>query len=99
MEILKAETTSATIVKSKLEAESLINKTFSELEFLQIEQNALQRQLEIKRSMFEEKMERIMLGDALLANFELNSLRLDDAITKVKQKKLVLEEEERIIQK
>jgi hypothetical protein len=29
-----------------------------------------------------------MLGDALLANTELNSLRLDDAIAKVKQKKI-----------
>jgi hypothetical protein len=36
--------------------------------------------------MLEEKMEQTMLGDALLANIELNSLKLDDAITEVKQR-------------
>jgi len=40
-----------------------------------------------------------MLGDALLANTELNSLRLDDAIAKVKKKKLVLENDEKTTQR
>jgi hypothetical protein len=36
-----------------------------------------------------------MLGNALLANIELNSLRLGDAIAKVKQKQLVLKNDEK----
>ncbi len=54
---MKAKTTFATTTEDKLEAEGLISKTLSELGFLQIEQNALQRQLEIKRSMLKGKME------------------------------------------
>jgi hypothetical protein len=34
--------------------------------------------------MLEKKMEQAMLGDALLVDTELDSLRLDDAIAKVK---------------
>jgi hypothetical protein len=84
VEILKAKATFATIIECKLEAEGLVNKTFSELGSLRIEQNALQRQLEIKRNMLEKKMEQAMLGDALLVDTELDSLRLNDAIAKVK---------------
>jgi hypothetical protein len=43
VEILKAEVTSPTIAKGKLEVEGLVSKTFSELGFLRIEQNALHR--------------------------------------------------------
>jgi hypothetical protein len=57
MEILKAKATSPTIAKGKLEVEGFVNKTFNELGSLQIEQSALQKQLEVKRSMLEEKME------------------------------------------
>ncbi len=57
VEILKAEATSPTIAKGKLEVEGLVNKTLNELGSLQIEQSALQKQLEVKRSMLEEKME------------------------------------------
>jgi hypothetical protein len=57
VEILKAKTTFATTIEGKLEVESLISKTLSESGFLQIEQNALQRQLEIKRNMLKKKME------------------------------------------
>ncbi len=63
-----------------------------------IEQSALQRQLEIKKNMLEEKMEQVVLGGALLADIELDSLRLDDAIVEVKQEILVLEDEEKTIQ-
>ncbi len=38
-----------------------------------------------------------MLREALLANIELDSLRLNDAIIEVKQECLVLEVEEKII--
>jgi hypothetical protein len=54
---IEGRATFATITKGKLEVEGLVNKTFSELGFLQIEQSALQKQLEVKRSMQEEKME------------------------------------------
>jgi hypothetical protein len=64
---------------------------------LQIEQSALQRQLEVKRSMLEEKMEWVVLGEALLANIELDSLRVDDAIAQVKWEILVLKVEEKVI--
>jgi hypothetical protein len=64
---------------------------------LWIEQSVLQRQLEIKKNMLEEKMEQVVLGGALLADVELDSLRLDDAIVEVKQKNLVLEDEEKAI--
>ncbi len=74
-----------------------MNKTLSELGSLRIEQSALQRQLEIKKSMLEEKMEWVVLREALLANIELDSLRLNDAIIEVKQECLVLEVEEKII--
>jgi hypothetical protein len=57
VEILKVEATSPTIAKGKLEVEGLVSKTRNELGSLQIEQSALQRQLEVKRSMLEEKME------------------------------------------
>jgi hypothetical protein len=50
------------------------------LGFLRIEQNALHRQLEFKRSILEEKMEWVVLGETLLTNIELDSLRLDDAL-------------------
>ncbi len=40
-------------------------------------------------------MERIVLGEALLANIELDSSKLDDAIVEVNQKKLVLRDEEK----
>jgi hypothetical protein len=36
--------------------------------------------------MLEEKMERIVLGEALLVNIELDSLKLDDAIAEVNKK-------------
>ncbi len=97
MKILKAEATSPTIVEGKLEVEGLVNKTLSKLGSLRIEQSALWKQLEIKRSMLEEKMEWVMLAETLLANIELNSLKLDDAITKVKWEFFVLEVEEKII--
>jgi len=48
--------------------------------------------------MLEEKMEQVVLGGALLADIELDSLRLDDAIIEVKQEILVLEDEEKTIQ-
>jgi hypothetical protein len=64
---------------------------------LQIEQSALQKQLEVKRSMLEEKMEWVVLGETLLANIELDSLRLNDAITQVKWEILVLKVEEKVI--
>jgi hypothetical protein len=57
VKILKAEATSPTIVEGKLEVEGLVNKTLSKLGSLRIEQSALWKQLEIKRSMLEEKME------------------------------------------
>jgi hypothetical protein len=38
-----------------------------------------------------------MLGETLLTNTKLDSLRLDDAIAEVKQKLLVLEVEEKVI--
>jgi hypothetical protein len=57
VEISKAEATSPTTIRGKLEVESLVNKTLNELGSSQIEQSALQSQLEIKRSMLEEKME------------------------------------------
>ncbi len=47
--------------------------------------------------MLEEKMEQVVLGGALLADIELDSLRLDDAIVEVKQEILVLEDEEKAI--
>jgi hypothetical protein len=65
---------------------------------LWIEQSVLQRQLEIKKNLLEEKMEQVVLGGALLADIELDSLRLDDAIIEVKQEILVLEDEEKAIQ-
>ncbi len=80
MEILKVEATSPTTAKGKLEVEGLVSKTFNELGFLRIEQNALHRQLEFKRSILEEKMEWVVLGETLLTNIELDSLRLDDAL-------------------
>ncbi len=79
MEISKAEIAFATNAKDKLEVEGLVNKTFSES--LQIEHNALQKQLEIKRNMLE--MEGIVLGDALLVDIKLDFLKLEDAIAKV----------------
>ncbi len=85
MELLKAEATSATTTKGKLEAKGLVSKTLSELGSLWIEQSTFRRQFEIKRSMLEEKMEQAVLGDALLVDTELDSLRLDDAIIEVKQ--------------
>ncbi len=97
MEILKAKATSPTIAKGKLEVEGFVNKTFNELGSLQIEQSALQKQLEVKRSMLEEKMEWVVLGETLLANIELDSLRLNDAITQVKWEILVLKVEEKVI--
>ncbi len=57
MEILKIEGASTTTIDVKLESKSLFNKTFNEIGPLQKEQDILQRQLEIKRNMFEEKME------------------------------------------
>jgi hypothetical protein len=57
VEILKVEVTSPTTAKGKLEVEGFVNKTLNELGSLQIEQSALQRQLEIKRNMLQEKME------------------------------------------
>jgi hypothetical protein len=42
-------------------------------------------------------MERVLLRKALLANIELDSLRLNDAIIEVKREILVLEVEEKII--
>jgi hypothetical protein len=45
----------------------------SELGSLQIERDALQKQLKIKKNMMEEKMECIVLGEALLTNIELDS--------------------------
>ncbi len=82
---MKAKATFATIIEGKLYVEGLVSKTCSELRSLWIEQSALQRQLEIKRNMLEEKMERTVLGVALLANIELDSLRLNGAIVRVKQ--------------
>jgi hypothetical protein len=96
-ENIEGRTTSATIIKGKLEVEGLVNKTFSESGFLQIEQSALQKQLEVKRSMLEEKMEWVVLGEALLVDIEVDSLRLDNGIIEVKWEILVLEVEEKII--
>ncbi len=47
--------------------------------------------------MLEAKMEQVVLGGALLADIELDSLRQDDAIVEVKQEILVLEDEEKAI--
>jgi hypothetical protein len=79
VEISKAEIAFTTNAKDKLEVEGLVNKTFSES--LQIEHNALQKQLEIKRNMLE--TEGIVLGDALLVDIKLDFLKLEDAIAKV----------------
>ncbi len=57
MESLKIEGASTTTTDVKLESKSLFNKTLHEIGPLQKEQDTLQRQLEIKRNMFEEKME------------------------------------------
>ncbi len=53
------------------------------------------RQLEIKRNMLE--VEQVVLREALLANTELDSLRLNDAIIEVKREILVLKVEGKII--
>ncbi len=42
-------------------------------------------------------MEQVVLREALLANTELDSLRLNDAIIEVKREILVLKVEEKII--
>ncbi len=47
--------------------------------------------------MLEEKIERVVLGEELFPSIEFNSLKLDDAIAKVKREVLVLEDEEKTI--
>ncbi len=49
--------------------------------------------------MLEEKMEWVMLGEALMADTKLDFLRLYNAIVEVKRNFLVLEDEEKTIQK
>jgi hypothetical protein len=45
-----------------------------ELRFVHIEHDALQRQLEIRRSILEEKMEQIVVGESLIVDNEVDFL-------------------------
>jgi hypothetical protein len=87
VEILKAEIAFATTVKGIFEAEGLASKTLSELGFCGLNKMPYRGNLKLKKNKLEEKMEQIVLGEALLANIELDSLKLNDAIVEVKPKK------------
>ncbi len=58
----KLEVTFAITAKEKLQAEELIRLGLSEIRYVHNEHDALQKQLEIKKSMLEEKMEQVVIG-------------------------------------
>lgn len=66
----------------------------SEVGYIHNEHDALQRQLEIKRPMLEEKMERAVIGEALVAKCEVDFLKLEEVIPEAKHEIIVLVEEE-----
>ncbi len=72
----------------------------NEIGYVRNEYDTLQiRQLKIRKSMLEEKMERTMVGETLVINKEVDFLKLEEAIVEAKHEIIVLEEEEKSIHK
>jgi hypothetical protein len=61
--------------------------------------SALQRQLKIKRSILEEKLEHVVVGEALVVDIDFDFMKLEEVITKARCEVLVLEDEEKVVQK
>lgn len=69
----------------------------NEIGYVRNEYDTLQiRQLKIRKSMLEEKMERTIVGETLVINKEVDFLKLEEAIVEAKHEIVVLEEEKSI---
>ncbi len=69
----------------------------NEIGYVRNEYDTLQiRQLKIRKSMLEEKMERTIVGETLVINKEVDFLKLEEAIVEAKHEIIVLEEEKSI---
>ncbi len=49
--------------------------------------------------MLEEKLEHVVVGEALVVHIEVDFMKLEDVITKARCEVLVLEDEEKVVQR
>lgn len=85
------------IWERRLEAKEVVHVAIAELRSTQNEYDALQWQLDMWRSMLEEKNKRVVLGEVLLVDTKIDWFKVEDVITHVKQDVLVLKDEKKAV--